>query len=280
MSANQQHGWQDGWTAQAPAQIGFAWAPNDGGDYVDRHGDGFLYRDLGLQDASDGALGVQRIRVGDPSAVGGWRDLGVDFDFLYVLAGSVTVRSDGADDLELGVGGGALHPRGYHYRLTDPSPDFDAVHVTAPASFHLSGDDGSGAGDETPVYTHDTADSYVTGQGPRAYFRYRDLGTRGPTEGRIHFHVVNATEPGEAGTGWHYHSMAQWFMVIGGSAVIRVEDRPRYPIAWGDAMCVGMGPKMRHNVTDFTGDYKVLELCLPADYETIAVDEPVGADDA
>jgi hypothetical protein len=35
---------------------------------------------------------------------------------------------------------------------------------------------------------------------------------------------------------------------------------------------------MRHNVTDFSADYLVLEMCIPAEYETIAVDEPEGAD--
>ena len=42
-------------------------------------------------------------------------------------------------------------------------------------------------------------------------------------------------------------------------------------------MCVGRGPHMRHNVTNFSGDYAVLEMCVPAEYDTIAVDAPEGA---
>jgi hypothetical protein len=37
---------------------------------------------------------------------------------------------------------------------------------------------------------------------------------------------------------------------------------------------------MRHNVTSFSGDYLVLEMCIPAEYDTVGVDEPDGADDA
>jgi hypothetical protein len=42
-------------------------------------------------------------------------------------------------------------------------------------------------------------------------------------------------------------------------------------------MCVGYGKGMRHNVAPFSGDYAVLEMCVPAVYETIPVDAPPGA---
>jgi hypothetical protein len=35
---------------------------------------------------------------------------------------------------------------------------------------------------------------------------------------------------------------------------------------------------MRHDFTDFTHDYAVVEMCVPADYETIPVDKPDGVD--
>jgi quercetin dioxygenase-like cupin family protein len=92
-------------------------------------------------------------------------------------------------------------------------------------------------------------------------------------------HVVQATgQPGE-GTGWHYHSMAQWFMILRGRSDIRVETRPRQPLNVGDTMCIGAGPQMRHNVAPYSGDYSVLEMCIPAEYETTAVDPPEGSDD-
>jgi hypothetical protein len=37
---------------------------------------------------------------------------------------------------------------------------------------------------------------------------------------------------------------------------------------------------MRHNVAPIAGDYAVLEMCVPAIYETIAVPPPDNADTA
>jgi len=278
VTTQQESGWATGWSADDPADIGFAWAPDDGGEYVES--DGFSVRDLGLDEASGGALGVRRVKVDDPEAASQWRSSDADFDFLFVISGSVKVENELGETVDFGVGGAAQHPAGVSYRLSDFSADFEAVQATSPArpTVTLGAPEGSvGKSGSTPVYTHDTDDEYVAGAGPRKFFFYRDLGTREPTGERIHFHVVRATEPGE-GTGWHYHTMAQWFMVLGGNAVIRVEDRERYPLGWGDAMCVGRGTGMRHNVTDFTGDYLVLEMCVPAGYDTIPTETPEGAD--
>jgi hypothetical protein len=274
-------GWKTGWTSVEPAEIGFVWAPDDGGEYVER--DGFHCRELGLEETSGGALGVRRIRVSDRQAASCWRSLNADFDLLFVIRGSVVVENELGAAISFLAGGAALHPKGLRYRLLEFSEDFEAVHVTSPARAELSKDEPdprvqrSESLAAVPTYTNDTEDQYVMGNGSRRNFLYRDLGTREPTDSRIDFHVMRATAPGR-GIGWHYHSMAQWFMVLGGTSVFRLEDRPRQPLAWGDAMCVGRGPRMRHNVTDYSGDYAILEMCVPADHDTIEVAEPVGAD--
>jgi hypothetical protein len=284
MTTSRQNDWKGAWTAEEPAAIGFTWAANEDGEYLARGEDGLLYRDLGLAAASEGALGVSRIKVGDAPAASRARRLDADFDFLFVLSGSVAIEDEDGESVTLRSRGAALHPANHRYRLSAFSEDFEAVHVTAPAIYGLELTDAAplSRGDrplDGAVYTHDTDDEYVRGDGPRKYFLYRDLRTREPSAGRIHIHVVRATEAGP-GTGWHYHTMAQWFMVIGGSAVICVETRAKQPLGWGDSMCVGRGPNMRHNVTSFSGDYLVLEMCIPAEYDTVGVDEPDGADDA
>jgi len=71
--------------------------------------------------------------------------------------------------------------------------------------------------------------------------------------------------------------MAQWFMIVGGDSWIRVEDRPAQHLDYLDTMCIGSGPEMRHNVAPFSGDYAVLEMCVPAVYDTVAVEPPVGS---
>lgn len=264
--------WTGPWTAERPVEIGFAWAPRDEGTWKDG-GDGLERRDLGLDAASDGALGVTHLRVADLDAVDRPRAHHVDFDALYVLRGAVTLESDDAGSVRLERGGCAVQPPRTPHRLRDVTPDFEAVHITAPARFGTTVDPPARTGGH---YTHDTPDAYARGAGPRSFFLYRDLGTRAVTGDRIHLHVVRATEPGE-GTGWHFHTMAQWFMVLEGSAEIGVEDHPTRPLRAGDAMCLGRGPRMRHDVASFSGDYTVLEMCVPAEYDTIAVDRPEGA---
>jgi hypothetical protein len=273
--------WSGGWTAVDPPEIGFAWAPNLAGPYVER--DGLLSRELGLAETSGGALGVRRIKVGDLEEAARWRVLDVDFDFLFVLRGAVTVSDAAGGEVRLGTFDTALHPRRFRYRLGEFSEDFEAVQVTAPARQAEGARDGADEAGRAlvgaprgPIYTRESEAAYRPGDGSRGGFLYRDLGTSGPTEGRLHIHVVRADEAGPA-TGWHYHTMAQWFMVIGGSAVIRVEDQPRQELGFGDSMCIGRGPRMRHQFGDYSADYLALEVCVPAAYSTVAVDEPAGA---
>jgi len=276
MFTEQRSGWRDGWTAKEPADIGFAWTPDRSGEFVDRDGDGFAYSDLGLAAVSGGALSVARLKLHDPASVGRWRRLDNDFDFFFVIDGSVDVEGPDGTVEHLDKYSSAVHPRGYRYRLINPSTDLDAVHVTAPAALRPAAADAGGAESE-PIYTHDSADAYERGAGPRPFFAYRDLGTDAPTDGRIHLHVVAATGPNELGTGWHYHTMAQWFMVLGGSAVTQIIGHPeQLPLKFGDSQCLGPGEENSHNATDFSSDYRVIELCLPADYETFAVPAPAS----
>jgi quercetin dioxygenase-like cupin family protein len=272
--------WSGGWTAVDPPEIGFAWAPNLAGPFVER--DGLLSRELGLAETSGGAIGVRRIKVGDPEEAARWRALDVDFDFLFVLRGAVTVRDEAGGEVRLGTFDTALHPRLFRYRLTEFSEDFEALQVTAPAR---PAEDGAGpeassgplvGAPRGPLYTRERGAAYRPGEPPRDFFVYRDLETREATDGRLQIQVLRASETGP-GTGWHYHTMAQWFMVIGGSAVIRVEDQPRQELGWGDSMCIGRGPRMRHEFADYSADYLALEVCVPAAYSTVVVDEPAGA---
>ena len=70
------------------------------------------------------------------------------------------------------------------------------------------------------------------------------------------------------GTGWHNHTMSQLFVVLSGWANIAVGGRGERVMRAGDAMCLRAG--MRHDVPAYSADYTVLEMCIPADYETAA----------
>jgi mannose-6-phosphate isomerase-like protein (cupin superfamily) len=122
-------------------------------------------------------------------------------------------------------------------------------------------------GDGRWSITADGEDAYVQGEGPRAYFRYRDLGVAEATGRRIHIHLVRSTKAISGGTGWHSHSMGQLFYVLRGWADLAVERQPWVKMVAGDAMCIAKG--MKHNVPGFSEDYLVLEMCIPADYDTV-----------
>ena len=279
--------WVSGWTVDDPAQIDYVFAPKDGGTW-ESWGVDFEVRDLGLSAASDGKIGCRHIRAnGTPRGEGEWHCWDMDFEFFYVLKGTMELQGQDGTIHSFGAGGAGYHPGFYWHREIARSGDLEVVYITSPADGHrIDGRDSelppraaSLDPARTAVYSHETEDNYQLGAGPRKFFKYRDLGTRGPTQERIHLHIVRATEPGD-GTGWHYHSMAQWFMIVGGESWIRVEDGRTEHISSGDSMCIGSGPAQRHNVAPFSGDYAVLEMCVPAEYETIATEPPDGADTA
>jgi uncharacterized cupin superfamily protein len=271
-------GWQTGWTPEVPPEIGYVSVPADSGAWLSGLWPGYEYRDLGLAGVSKGVFGAAHVRTAAGVSATGRHCHDADFEFFYVLQGSLTIETEAGERVTLGPGATGCHPRLYGHDEVEASDDLEYVRITSPAEPRtLAGRGKSSAGESKAVYTHDTPDSYVVGNGPRKFFRYRDLGTRDFTDGRIHIHVVRAGAPA-AGTGWHYHSMAQWFMILGGSSVIRVEDQSKVTLGPVDAMCLGRGPHMRHNVAPFSGDYAVLEMCVPSEYETVAVPPPENAD--
>lgn len=286
MSA-QKDTWISGWTADEPIQIGYVAVGRDEGTWEQGLRPYLQYRDLGVAGVSDGKIGVKHIRTtSDTPVASDWHVHDLDFQFFYVLEGEITLENRHGESVTLGKGDTGYQPGLVWHRETI-SPGYACLEITGPAV----GETITGLDSPLPAraaaldperrgtFTYERPESYVKGNGPRKFFLYRDLGTREASDGRMHIHIVKATEPG-AGTGWHYHTMAQWFWILGGSSVIRVEDRPRWELGVGDSMCVGYGESMRHNVAPFSGDYAVLEMCVPAEYDTIPVARPEGCDAA
>jgi quercetin dioxygenase-like cupin family protein len=275
--------WRTGWTAKDPLPLAFNHCPASPDAWAAGPFPGLEVRELGLSVATRGLMAARQIRVaaGAAAATTPWRAHELDFHFLYVLQGRAGLETagEGAGAREaLEAGATACLPGFLRYRLDALSSDFELLEITGP------GDPKTVLGRDTPLpgiaqtgaklqVLHETRDSFTQGAGPRKYFQYRDLGTARPTDGRIYIHIVRATEPQAGGTGWHTHTMRQWFWVLRGSAGINVEGRRDIErVGQYDAMCISAG--LRHNVPSFTSDYMVIEMCIPEEYETTATPPP------
>lgn len=111
---------------------------------------------------------------------------------------------------------------------------------------------------------------FVSG-GLRVYREYRDLGIAEATKGAIRAQIIRTTEPcPEGGSGLHYHDLEfQMVFVLKGRSRVWFEGEGEVEFETGD--CWIQPPGIRHNVMYYSDDYELLEITLPADYETVAV---------
>ena len=272
--------WRSQWTATEPLEIGYSFVAADASW---RKGSQDLHvRDLGLEEASGGLMGAQHFRAlgARDKTAPAWLCHDLDFQFFYILRGWLEIENEVEGRRRLDAGTAGMHGPFPRYNEIEHSDDFEVIEITAPAKgATIAGRDTalppraeSLAASGRAHYLSETPESYVVGAGPRRYFAYRDLGTADFTQRRIHIHVVKALEPMPGGTGWHNHTMSQLFVVLEGWAHLAVEGQGARTMNAGDAMCLRAG--MRHDVPAYSTNYKVLEMCIPAEYETTATDAP------
>ncbi len=113
---------------------------------------------------------------------------------------------------------------------------------------------------------------FVSG-GLRVYREYRDLGIAAATAGCVHAQIIRTTKPcPEGGSGLHYHDLEfQMVFVLKGNSRVWFEGHGEVEFNEGD--CWIQPPRIKHNVMYYSEDYELLELTLPAEYETVAVKE-------
>ena len=241
-------------------------------------GAGLEQRDLQLGAASKGRMVARHLRTarGPATLDRALADEGTHFHLFYVMKGVLKLQSGTQEPMVLGPGDCIHQPALAQRHRAELSDGCELLELAVPLQPML----GSSSFDletskraATPVLTHDRPESYKQGDGPRKYFQYRDLGVAEATDGRIHIHIIRATGPAQpGGTGWHRHTMCQLFYVFTGSAVLEVEPHDALRMYAGDAMCISAGT--RHNVPDFSSDYSLLEVCIPADYDTVDTGAP------
>lgn len=108
--------------------------------------------------------------------------------------------------------------------------------------------------------------------GLRSYAEYRDLGIVDASHGMVRAHVLRFTEPcdPEVVSKLHYHdTQFQMVYVLKGWMKTRLGDMDEITMRAGSAWT--QPPKIRHVVTDYSDDCEVLEIILPAEFETVEV---------
>ena len=104
-------------------------------------------------------------------------------------------------------------------------------------------------------------------KGLRSYFSYRDLGIKEATHGKVLAQVIRAEHSCEGPMGYHSHALEfQMVYLLRGWARIYLEDLGEIRVDAGDAWY--QAPGVRHEVLDYSEDWEVIEITMPADFVT------------
>ncbi len=106
--------------------------------------------------------------------------------------------------------------------------------------------------------------------GLRRYAKYRDLGIAAATNGLARAHVIKMIPPCDPAevSKRHYHDVDfQMIYVLKGWIKGRYEGAGTVTMREGS--CWLQPPKIKHAVLDYSNDCELLEIILPADFETV-----------
>lgn len=112
--------------------------------------------------------------------------------------------------------------------------------------------------------------------GLRSCFEYRDLGISAATGGRVMAHVIRAKEGAHAGFGWHKHNLDfQMYYVLKGWVRFNYEGVGEVLAEAGS--CVNQPPGIGHAEIAHSDDLELLEITLPAEFETVEIEAPTAS---
>ncbi|HYF60400.1 MAG TPA: cupin domain-containing protein [Burkholderiaceae bacterium] len=111
------------------------------------------------------------------------------------------------------------------------------------------------------------AGSGFVADGLRPYFEYRDLGVKDSTGGLAVAHVIRARGGHRASGEWHRHGLRlQLVYVLKGWVRFEYEGVGEVRLEAGS--CVHQPPGIRHREIEHSADLELLEVVVPADFET------------
>jgi uncharacterized cupin superfamily protein len=110
-------------------------------------------------------------------------------------------------------------------------------------------------------------------EGRRSFFKYRDLGVTGASDGWMRAQVMSAVTGMTQPTGWHYHVCeGQFVYALKGFVELEFEDGTACRLEAGDSCFIPGG--LRHNELRTSDDVEILEICLPANMGTVPCEPP------
>ena len=104
-------------------------------------------------------------------------------------------------------------------------------------------------------------------RGLRSFYEYRDLGIKTATQGRVAAHVIRAAAGSEFSSQPHRHATTfQLVYILKGWIEFEYEGQGVVRLEAGS--CVHQPPHIRHRELGHSDDIEMLEVVLPAGFET------------
>ena len=108
--------------------------------------------------------------------------------------------------------------------------------------------------------------------GLRSYAKYRDLGIAKATQGMVQAHVIRMVPPCDPKvvSKRHYHDVDfQMIYILKGWMKGEYEGQV---VTFREGSCWIQPPRIKHTVLDYSDDCEMLEIILPAEFDTVELD--------
>jgi mannose-6-phosphate isomerase-like protein (cupin superfamily) len=109
--------------------------------------------------------------------------------------------------------------------------------------------------------------------GLRNYAKYRDLGISNATGGMVQAHVIRFVPPSrpQEVAKRHYHDL-DFQMVYVLKGWMRSEFEGQGEVVLRTGACWIQPPRIKHTVLEYSDDCEVLEIVMPAEFETVMLE--------